>query len=111
MDSSTGDKTHKGTPWEGSGKKNRDKRDMFSPYKEPNLGIVQSLTKSPSEIPTTKSRKDIHEASQNGVQGKRYIQESEKEGPSKQTFSLEMDSSLHKSRAGRGWKRRSNPHD
>ncbi|GJR89869.1 reverse transcriptase domain-containing protein [Tanacetum coccineum] len=74
MDSSTRDKTHKGRPWEGSGKKNRDKRDMFSPYKESNLGILQSLTKSPREILTTKSRKYIHEASQNGVQGKRYIQ-------------------------------------
>nr|GEU68053.1 reverse transcriptase domain-containing protein [Tanacetum cinerariifolium] len=49
-DISMGDKTQKGRPWEGSGKKNRDKQDRFSPYKKPNHGILQSLTKSPREI-------------------------------------------------------------
>ncbi|GJR78242.1 hypothetical protein Tco_0149027 [Tanacetum coccineum] len=34
----------------GLRKKNKDKRDMFSPYKEANIGILQSLTKSPREI-------------------------------------------------------------
>ncbi|GJX45159.1 hypothetical protein Tco_0261835 [Tanacetum coccineum] len=52
--SGTGDKTQNGRPWEGSGKKNSDKRDRFNPYKEPNLGILQSLTKSPREILATK---------------------------------------------------------
>ncbi|GKB89570.1 hypothetical protein Tco_0961842 [Tanacetum coccineum] len=50
MDSNFGDKAQKGRLWEGSGKKNRYKRDRFSPYKEPNHGILQSLTKIPREI-------------------------------------------------------------
>nr|GEU88150.1 hypothetical protein [Tanacetum cinerariifolium] len=54
MDSSTRDKTQKGRPWEGSRKKNKDKRDRFSLYKEPNLRILQSLAKSPREILVTK---------------------------------------------------------
>ncbi|GJZ96785.1 reverse transcriptase domain-containing protein [Tanacetum coccineum] len=53
MDSSTGDKTQKGKPWKAPEKKNRDKRDRFSPYQEHNLGIFLSLTKSPMEILAT----------------------------------------------------------
>ncbi|GJV40952.1 hypothetical protein Tco_1419392 [Tanacetum coccineum] len=53
MDSSMGDKTQKGRSWEGSEKKNRDKRDRLNPYNEPNLEILQSLTKSQREILVT----------------------------------------------------------
>ncbi|GJR89883.1 hypothetical protein Tco_0213894 [Tanacetum coccineum] len=74
MDSSTGDKTLKRRPWEGSGKKSSDKRDRFTPYKEPNLVIFQSLKRVPGDPSHQNRRKNIQKASQNSVQGKRYIQ-------------------------------------
>ncbi|GJV10868.1 hypothetical protein Tco_1352409 [Tanacetum coccineum] len=53
----------KGKSWEGSKKKNKDKRDMFSPNKEPNHEILQSLTKSPKDILVLE--KDYNEEEQN----------------------------------------------
>nr|GFA78974.1 hypothetical protein [Tanacetum cinerariifolium] len=53
MDSNAGEKPLKGRPWEGSGKKNKERQDRYSPFKEHNPGILQHLTKSPREIITT----------------------------------------------------------
>ncbi|GKC76331.1 hypothetical protein Tco_1127105 [Tanacetum coccineum] len=50
MDNNTGEKPQKGRPWEGSGRKNRERQDRYSPYKEPASRILQSLTKTPREI-------------------------------------------------------------
>nr|GEY16173.1 hypothetical protein [Tanacetum cinerariifolium] len=50
MDGVAGEKPQKRRPWEGVGKKNKERRDKYSPYKEPNLWILKSLTKSPREI-------------------------------------------------------------
>ncbi|GKA27753.1 hypothetical protein Tco_0713921 [Tanacetum coccineum] len=50
MDNNTGEKPQKGRPWEGSGRKNRERQDRCSPYKEPASRILQSLTKTPREI-------------------------------------------------------------
>lgn len=47
------DKGLKGNPWECSRKRNRDKCDRHSPYKEPNHEILQNLTKSPKDILNT----------------------------------------------------------
>ncbi|GJV89977.1 hypothetical protein Tco_1533915 [Tanacetum coccineum] len=50
MDNNTGERPQKGRPWEGSGRKNRERRDRYSPYKQPTFGILQNLTKTPREI-------------------------------------------------------------
>ncbi|GJR39011.1 hypothetical protein Tco_1214695 [Tanacetum coccineum] len=49
-----GGKLQKGRPWEGSGRKNKERRDRYGPYKEPNLGILQNLSKTPREILASK---------------------------------------------------------
>nr|GEW14751.1 reverse transcriptase domain-containing protein [Tanacetum cinerariifolium] len=54
IDSNTGEKPQKGRPLKGFGKKKRERRDWYNLYKEPNLRILQSLTKSPREILTIK---------------------------------------------------------
>ncbi|GKE54374.1 hypothetical protein Tco_1489530 [Tanacetum coccineum] len=54
MDSNAGEKLQNERPQEGSGKKNKEKRDRYSLYKEPSSRILQTLTKSPREILTTK---------------------------------------------------------
>ncbi|GJR28759.1 hypothetical protein Tco_1104991 [Tanacetum coccineum] len=50
MDNNTGERQQKGMPWERTGRKNKERRDRYNPYKEPNPGILQNLTKSPREI-------------------------------------------------------------
>ncbi|GKE22814.1 hypothetical protein Tco_1434326 [Tanacetum coccineum] len=45
-----GEKPQKGRPWEGSGRKNKERRERYSPYKEPNPRILQNLSKTPREI-------------------------------------------------------------
>ncbi|GJV43226.1 hypothetical protein Tco_1427762 [Tanacetum coccineum] len=50
MDEGIGEILPRGKPWEGVGRKNKEKRDWYSPYKEAILRILQNLTKSPREI-------------------------------------------------------------
>nr|GEZ48966.1 reverse transcriptase domain-containing protein [Tanacetum cinerariifolium] len=50
MDNNTGEKSQKGRPWEGLGRKNRERRDRYNPNKEPTSGILQNLNKTSREI-------------------------------------------------------------
>ncbi|GKD07434.1 hypothetical protein Tco_1187119 [Tanacetum coccineum] len=44
------EKPQKGRPWEGSGRNNKERRERYIPYKEPNPRILQNLSKTPREI-------------------------------------------------------------
>ncbi|GKD27150.1 hypothetical protein Tco_1233364 [Tanacetum coccineum] len=46
MDGGIGEKPPRGKPWKGVGRKNKEKRHRYNPYKEASLGILQNLTKS-----------------------------------------------------------------
>nr|GEY23562.1 hypothetical protein [Tanacetum cinerariifolium] len=50
MDGGIEEKPPRGKRWEGAGKKNKEKRDRYNPYKESILAILQNLTKTPREI-------------------------------------------------------------
>ncbi|GKC89717.1 hypothetical protein Tco_1150366 [Tanacetum coccineum] len=54
IDNAVGGKPQKERSWEGSGKKNKERRDKYNPYKEPNPWILKNLTKTPREILASK---------------------------------------------------------
>ncbi|GJU88762.1 hypothetical protein Tco_1301185 [Tanacetum coccineum] len=121
MDKITGDKTQKGRPWEGSRKTNREKQDRFNPYKEPNLEILQSLTKSPREILVTEK---VGNTSTKPPKMVSKIRDTSKYCEFHQDYGHDTNAcrelknqieeavnSKRKGRAGRGRKRRANPHD
>ncbi|GJW92779.1 hypothetical protein Tco_0172451 [Tanacetum coccineum] len=98
---------------EGFGKKNRDKRDRFSPYQEPNLGIFLSLTKSPMEILATEKR--AKKPNRGGCKVRETVpldkRNQERKGQANRHIARRMDNARRKSEASCGRKTRTDHHD